>query len=72
MTINAGDYVHIDTRAATVLYNGQAGASRYSQVDFTQTVWAPFQPGNTGLRFVTATQAAPCQLNVTWSDAFLA
>jgi hypothetical protein len=71
MTVNAGDYVLIDTRAATVLYNGQAGASRYSEVDFTQTTWAPFPPGSTGIRFVTQTQSAPCALEVDWSDAFL-
>jgi hypothetical protein len=72
MTVLAGDYVAVDTRAATVLYNGQAGASRYSQVDVTQTTWAPFQPGPTGIRFVTATSSAPCALEVDWSDAFLA
>jgi hypothetical protein len=72
MTIAAGDYVLIDTRASTVYYNGQPGASRYDQIDFKQTAWAPLQPGATGLRFTTATSAAPCALEVDYADAWLA
>jgi hypothetical protein len=71
LTIAAGDYVVVDTRAASVLYNGQVGASRYYLLDFTQTVWAPFQPGMTGILFVPASSSGACYLEVDWSDAYL-
>ena len=71
LNVAAGDYVVIDTRAATVLYNGLAGASRYSNLDYAHTVWAPFAPGTTQLRFAPTSLSAPCQFQVNWSDAYL-
>lgn len=71
MTINAGDFVEIDTQAATVYYNGLASASRYDELDFGATLFAPFQPGTTGVQFVTATSSTGCHLEVDWSDAYL-
>jgi hypothetical protein len=71
LTINAGDYLDVDTFAQTALLNGQTAASRYSYLDFTQTVWQPFFAGDTTIRFAPATFSPPCQLAVFWTDASL-
>jgi hypothetical protein len=72
MTVAAGDFVRFDTRTMTVLYNNQAGASRYYQLDFAQTVWQPFPPGSTGIHFSAASSDTNAYLQATWSDAYLA
>ena len=72
LTVAAGDYVTVDTRAATVYYNGDPGASRYSNVDFSRTTWAPLAPGTTQIRFAPTSFSSPCQLEIDWSDAYLA
>jgi tail protein len=71
LSVAAGDYVTVDTRAATVYYNGDPTASRYSTVDFTRTTWAPLPPGTTQVRFAPVTWSSPCQLEIDWSDAYL-
>jgi hypothetical protein len=53
------------------LINGLTGSSRYSSLDFTQTVWQPFFSGPTTIRFAPSTFSAPCQLVVLWKDASL-
>jgi len=71
LTVAAGDHLVIDTRAATVYYNGSPGASRFSFLDFLNTVWRPFQPGSTGLIFAPASSSGACLLQVDWSSAYL-
>jgi hypothetical protein len=71
LSVAAGDYVLMDTQAATVLYNGDPAASRYSTLDFTQTMPAPLLPGATGLRFAPMQVSGACQLEIDWSDAYL-
>jgi hypothetical protein len=71
LAVAAGDYLEVDTFAQTALINGLAGSSRYSSLDFTQTVWQPFYQGATTIRFAPATFSAPCQLDVFWKDASL-
>jgi hypothetical protein len=71
LTINAGDYLKVDTFAQTALINGLTGSSRYANLDFTQTSWAPCYAGATVIRFAPASFSAPCQLVATWNDASL-
>jgi hypothetical protein len=71
LTIAAGDYVDVDTFAQTALLNSSPAASRYSTLDFVQTVWAPLEPGTNTLRFAPASFAAPCQCAVIWRDAWI-
>lgn len=46
----AGETLHVDTWARTVLLNGSPGASRYSAVEFPLSVWWALQPGNNDVR----------------------
>jgi hypothetical protein len=69
LQVNAGDYLEVDTFAQTALINGLTGASRYSYLDFTQTVWQPAYAGVTVIRFAPATFSDPCQLVALWNDA---
>jgi hypothetical protein len=54
-----------------VWLNGDAGADRYSTLDFTTTRWGPLYPGSTTIRFNADAFAAPAQLDVTWQPAYL-
>lgn len=71
ISVLAGDWLEIDTKAKTVTLDGDSGANRYSFLDFTQTVWAPLQPGDNLLRFSATAAAAPAQVEIDWSDAWL-
>lgn len=71
LTVNQGDYLQIDTAAKTVNLNGDPNANRYSFLDFTQTVWAPLQPGDNVLRFSATSANAPAIVEIDWSDAWL-
>jgi hypothetical protein len=71
LAVAAGDYLEVNTNAQTALTNGLASASRYSSLDFTQTVWQPAYAGATVIRFAPATFSAPCQLVALWNDATL-
>jgi hypothetical protein len=71
LAVNAGDYLEVDTANQTALINGLTSASRYSNLDFTQTVWQPCYAGATVIRFAPATFSLPCQLVALWYDASL-
>lgn len=71
LTVAAGDYVDVDTFNQTAYVNSNPAASRYGNLDFTQTVWAPLPPGPTTLRFAPASFSVPCQCVVAWYDAWI-
>lgn len=71
LTIDSGDYVEIDTRARTVLLNGDPGANRYNLVDFAATSWGPLLPGPNFLRFVPASADSGVTAGIFWRDSFL-
>jgi hypothetical protein len=71
LTVAAGDYLEVNSFAQTALINGLASSSRYSDLDFTQTVWQPCYAGATVIRFAPATFSDPCQLVALWNDATL-
>jgi len=71
LSINAGDYVEVNTANQTAYVNGLTTADRYSYLDFTQTTWQPFYAGQTTIRFAPATWSSPAQLLVLWNDATL-
>lgn len=71
ITVVAGDYLQVDTRNKTVYLNNDSNANRYSFLDFTQTTWAPLQPGNNLLRFIASGALTPASVEVDWNDAYL-
>jgi hypothetical protein len=71
LTIDAGDYVEVDTRAHTARLNGSVAANRYSTIDFAATLWGPLTTGPNPLRFTAAAASSDCVCHVLWRDAFL-
>jgi hypothetical protein len=63
------DFVEIDTLRQSVLLNEQQDQSRYDQLNFTWTRWAPLEPGQTALGFVAPTYGPDCRLEIMWADA---
>lgn len=55
LTLTAGEYLEIDTRAKTILLTGDPTASRYSKLDFPGSTWFTLAPGDNDFRFHPAT-----------------
>lgn len=71
LTVAAGTYLEIDTKARTVYLNGDPNYNRFPYLDFEATIWAPLQAGTNLLRFTTPSSAPPAIARVFWRDAFL-
>lgn len=72
LTIAAGDYLDVDTKAKTVLLNSDPGANRFSSIDFANTQFGPLQPASTNaLRFSGSATNPSTLMTVFYSDAFL-
>lgn len=71
LTINAGDFVEIDTRAKTVRYNGDPANSQYNKFDFANSEWWTLQPGTNVIRFAPLTSSFPSNAEINWRDAWL-
>ena len=71
LTINAGEYLEIDTRFKTVRYLGLANDSRYANLSFTLTKWWTLGPGINNIRFIPITSSGACQLQIYYRDAYL-
>lgn len=74
LTINAGEFLEIDTRNKTVRYQGLASDNRYDKLDFA--VSAPgldlrIVPGENLFRFYPATNGATSQAEIVWRSAWL-
>jgi hypothetical protein len=69
LTLQANEYVQVDTYAQTVLDNGQAGASRFDLLDFARTSWAGLEPGSTTLQYLPDSVGPGCHLVVSWYDS---
>lgn len=71
LSIAAGDFVEIDTRERTVLYNANPADSRYSEIDFASSRWWAIAPGTQTVRFDPDTSSPPAQAEVVWRDAYI-
>lgn len=71
LTVNAGEYVELDTRARTVLYLSDPGDSRYADLDFATSSWWSLAPGENAVRLAPASFSEPSQMVVTHRDAYL-
>lgn len=69
LTVPAADYLEINSRARTVMLNGDA--SRYSFLDVPHTTWAPLQPGPNQIRYFGSTAQPPAMAEIIWQDAYL-
>lgn len=72
VTLTAGEFLEIDTRAKTIYLNGDTSASRYSKLSFPASSWFTLSPGENELRLHPATYTTAVTLiEVTWRDAWL-
>jgi hypothetical protein len=71
LTIGAGEFVELDTRAKTIRYQGDPTDSRYSTLDFPASSWWTLSPGLNTIRFLPATYTAPAQAELVWRDAWI-
>lgn len=71
LTLVAGEYLEIDTRAKTILLNSDPTNSRYDKLAFPTSQWWTLSPGNNIVRFHPTTFTDGVTLaNFTWRDAF--
>ncbi|HVX20878.1 MAG TPA: hypothetical protein VHB02_06000 [Acidimicrobiales bacterium] len=71
LTLAAGTYLEITSKARTAVLNGDPDANRYSYVDFGQTTWGPLLPGTNRLRFTASSATTPSICQILWRDAYL-
>lgn len=71
LTIAAGDFLFIDQAERTVTLNRDAGASRYSWLDFAASTWFPFGPGGQLIEFDAQSSAPPASAWIAWRDTYL-
>lgn len=72
LTIAAGDFLEIDTRAKTILLNGDPANSRYDKLSYPASEWWTLSPGDNSIRFHPATYTeATTVAELSWRDAYL-
>lgn len=71
LTVNAGEFVELDTRNRTVFYLGLASDSRYPTWNLSRSEWWSLSPGANDIRYSPETFTAPAQAIIEWRDAWL-
>lgn len=72
LTVAAGTFVEIDTRAKTIRLNGDPASSLQNKLVFPDSSWWSLSPGENDLRFVPATYTASTTVaEIIWRDAYL-
>lgn len=71
LTIAAGEFVELDTRAKTVFYLGLPTDSRYPSWNFARSDWWTLSPGDNDIRYVPETFTAPANAVIEWRDAWI-
>jgi len=51
ISLSAGQYLEVDTRARTVLLNGNPNQTRYGTLDFSLSSWFALAPGNNFVKY---------------------
>jgi hypothetical protein len=71
LTIGAGEFLEINTRAKTINYQGDPNDSRYDKFVFPTSAWWTLSPGVNRLRFAPDTFDPPSNAVVEFRDAWL-
>lgn len=71
LTIPAGRYVEVDTRAHSALLDGVASSSVAHLIDQSATSWWPLVVGEQRVEFIPDSSSGPSVLIVRWRDAFI-
>lgn len=72
LALDAGEYVALDTRARTVLFNGDDGDSRYQYMNYDEWDWDDVRlvPGSNTIRLNGADITAQTTATLCWVGAF--
>lgn len=71
LSVNAGDYLHIDCAARTITLNNDPAQSQYNRLDFATSSWPTLPPGSPQVVFSPASSSGGCVANVTWASQWL-
>lgn len=71
LVLSGGESVVIVPSGPSVLLNGEAGASRYSLLDFDVTEMWLLEPGDNRVRFACEADSAGAACTVEWNDTYL-
>jgi Phage tail protein len=71
LSLAAGQFVEVDSRAHTVLADGRPDSSRWNTVDFVATTWWQLPPGTSTLRFRVGWWETPAQMLFFWRHTHL-
>lgn len=73
LTLGIGDFLEIDVRERTILFNGLDGASRYAFLDFAASSWRGLElgPGDNLLRYYPETYDVGSEAIVRFRDAWI-
>lgn len=69
LSIPAGDYLEIDTRAKSILLNGES--SRYNELDFAVSSWLDLEPGENVLRYYPTSFGDGAEATVRFRAAWI-
>lgn len=72
LVLPAGNSVVIDTKAKTMLFNGDPVSPRYDRTNFTEWAWADvmLRPGNNTIRFAAALLGTGASMNFCYRPAW--
>lgn len=71
LTINAGDFLEINTRSKTIRYLGNPADSRYNTLVPGSSAWWTISPGINTIRFTPVTNTFPSNATVVFRDTWL-
>jgi hypothetical protein len=71
LSLAAGQYVEVDTRARSAVAQSDASSSRLNYVDFTSTSWWRIQPGDNQLRYVPRSGSSGAAAEIDYRPAWL-
>jgi hypothetical protein len=70
LTVNQGDYLHIDVQARTINLNSDPNQSQYDRLDMATSQWPTLPPGSPQVVFSPASSSAGCAAVVSWRNSW--
>jgi hypothetical protein len=71
LSINSGDYLHIDCAGRTITLNNDPAQSRYQQLDFSTSNWFALPNGSPQVVFSPTSSSTGCVAVVSWTNQWL-
>lgn len=71
LTLNAGDYIEVNSRDRSAYLLSDASQSRLNLLDFVGSNWWQIQPGDQQIRYAPGTASAGASASITYRPAWL-